>query len=153
MVLKTIRLTDPDAVNRQAQLILKNAARIYVLAAYGHIRVDTGMSRGTLVPLAHAINFNMPLSPKRTLPGKGVSQGSQQSAFSFKQNGNIHSFEWASNVFQYYLNEQFPLRSNSSSPWYSLMQGSEKAKTYLLNSKSSLARAVKQTWSTQVRSI
>lgn len=153
MQLKTIKLTDLDAVNREAQMILKNSAKIYVLNAYRYIKVDTGMSQGTLVPLARAVNINLSVSPKRTLPGKSVGRGEEQSAYSFTQNNNVHSFEWSTNVFQYYLNEQFPLRSNYGSPWNSLVQGSEKAKAYLLSSKFELARAVSQTWSTQVRSI
>lgn len=150
---KTLTLTNAEVLDQVAQNILREAAKVYVLNAYKYIKVDTGMSRGALVPLARALNIDIPITPKSKKTGKGISAGADKSFFDFYKIGTVNTFEWSTSVFQYYLNEKYPLRSNYGSPWNSLEQGSLKAKEYLLSTGTQMAKAVELSWSTKVRSI
>ena len=150
----TLRMLSTNAIDNALQEILRTAARVYVLEAYKHIRVDTGMSMGTLVPLAHAVGASMEtITPKRSTPEKNAGRGANQSYVNFYQTGNTHTFEWSTSVFQYYLNERFPLRSNNGSPWKSLKHGSLKVKQYLRSTRPEIARALKRSWTREERSL
>ena len=150
----TIRLKGPTAIDQAMLEILRTAARVYVLEAYKHIRVDTGMSMGTLVPLAHAVGASMAtITPKRSTPEKNMGRGANQQEHNIsKTSKNIYTFEWSTSVFQYYLNERFPIRSNKNTPWRSLKYGSLKVKQYLRHTKPEIARAIKRSWTREVRS-
>ena len=148
----TLKYDKGKAINNEIQKILRTAARVYVLEAYKSVPVDTGMARGTLVPLAHAVGANIPISPKRSLPNKNAGAGANRSFADFRQEGSKHIFEWSTNVFHYYLNERFPLRSNYNAPWKSLKAGSLKVKQYLRSTRPEIARALKRSWTREVRS-
>jgi len=142
---------DSNIISEKINSILREAVRVYVQEAYRHIRVDTGMSRGTLVPLARAVGGTIPISPKRTLPGKNISAGANQSIVKFTNVGNVHTFEWSTDVFQYYLNERFPLRSNRNTPWNSLEKGNQKVRDFLLSVGPDLMKTFRQSWTKSVR--
>jgi len=149
-----LRYKGSTAIEVAILKILRTAARVYVLEAYKHIPVDTGMSRGTLVPLAHAVGVNIPISPKRSTPAKNAGAGANKSFASIGPIGNNnYAFEWSTSVFQYYLNERFPLRSNYNAPWKSLKQGSLKVKQFLRSTKPEIARAIKRSWTREQRSL
>ncbi len=144
-----------NGMDTKIQEIMKEAARTYVLAAYRYINVDTGMSRATLLPLARYLDVanSIPVNPKRTLKGKSPAEGEARTTYSFGTSGSVYSFEWTANVKQYFLNDQFALRSNKGSPWRSLEIGNIKVRNYLLSRGPELLKAFRQSWTTQVRSI
>ena len=114
--------------------LIEEAVRTFVRTAYKHVRVDTGMSRASLRPLAQTLNFDIPIEDesRRVRAGKSISAGMEQQSHLLTWQGDAIIFEWSSSVLQYYLNEQYRLKSNRQSPWYSLVHGNIKAKRFLL---------------------
>lgn len=145
--LRTLQLRNLNSLPLVALDILKEAAAVYIMEAYRHVHVDTGMSRASLVPLARVVGVDVPISPKRSTAKKNIGKGLSQSYYRLSTTRTQATLEWSTSVFQYFLNEQYPIRSNKGSPWYSLVQGTIKAKSYLLRSYPQMARAVKQSWS------
>lgn len=104
--------------------LLQDAAREFVRKSFGHIPVDTGMARSTLVPLGRFLNVLVRVAPKRRVLGKSPELGQLQSGFEFKIVKSVFSFEFNSKVFHHFLNDQFNIKRVPSSPWNSILIGS-----------------------------
>jgi len=153
VTLKTIKIGPLTPIHDALHNILVNAAKVYVVSAYQHVRVDTGMSRGTLRPLGDLLGVHVPIYPERSLRGKSIDKGMAQSKQDdfFTLNGNIHTFEWSAHVKQYTLNELYGLPSNKYSPWKSMTYGSIKVLQMLKTTAPLVTNAIKMTATSYAR--
>ena len=135
--------------------ILTEAATAFVMNAFGHVPVQTGMARSSLQPLARALKTSIPLGNNKPTARKNPAKGEEQS----KQAGFIWSegtksyFEWWTKVFHYFLNEQWNISKVPSSPWFSREKGTAEAIRIIRDSRGAIADAIKASISYQTRRV
>lgn len=135
--------------------ILTDAARAFVLSAYGHVPVQTGMARSAFKPLGWFLNVNIPLGRSRPTPRKNPGLGIEQSKQSgfITSEGTTTTFEWWTNVFHFWLNEQWGISKVPSSPWFSRSKGTAEAIRIIRKSYGPIADAIKVSITSTTRRI
>jgi hypothetical protein len=117
---------------------VRQAARAWLRAVIPRVPVYTGMSRGSLQPLARFLRVAIPISPDQGAirhPKKTPEAGASQSFFDFPNNGYVYSFQWDTDVLHYKINEYnnmsgiLPLRHPT--PWHSIEAGNKAFNAYI----------------------
>jgi hypothetical protein len=116
--------------------LMHKAAREFVETAVKNIPVDTGMAVGAMIPLGRFVGATTQVAPKRpyrleTDYVRTHELGQVKSMFAFKSVNFIYEFVWRSWVFHHWLNEQFSIKTVSSSPWHSIPLGLASALSYI----------------------
>jgi len=142
-----------ENINLAAKVILQKAAEIYIKEAMNHIRIDTGMSMASLVPISRITKAVLSITSNRTLPYKNITAGINMSEASLTQNEHGATLKWSTTVPQYYYNELHGLPSNRGKPWDSLAKGTSKVQEYLRKNHPEMSKAIKTAWTTVERSI
>ena len=135
--------------------ILTEAATAFVMNAFGHVPVQTGMARSSFQPLARELGKNIPLGSHKPTARKNPSKGEEQSkkAGFIWSEGTKSIFEWWTEVYHYYLNEYRNIPRVPSSPWFSLSKGTSEAMRIIRKSRGPIAEAIRTSISYQTRRI
>ncbi len=143
-------------VDAAARKIFYEAAALFLRAAVPKIPVYTGMSRGSLVPLANFLkskgvktSISIPISPSKDrlakyliLKGQNEQAGKARSDFSFEDVGGRFKFVFNASVEHYKFNDRQASRlpGVTSAPWHSFDAGAEAANEYIAKNLKTIPR-------------
>lgn len=128
-------------LDEACQVQLRQAARAFLRAALTKIPLYTGMTQGSLVPMARLLGVS--LHPKITELAAGhghkdrTADGERmgKKAFKFKNTKHIHSFEFNIPDFYFRVNEferaPASFKLTNETPWHSFDEGLAAFNAYL----------------------
>lgn len=140
-------------LDKQAQVLVKQAARAFVRAAVPLIPVWSGHALGSLKfasgingNLGRALNIAIPISPKPNSWRKGKNQyaGGKFGRYNFTAQRHIYTFLFRSDVLHLFLNNFFARTGNVKeqivAPWGALEAGDRAFQDYVQANSSKLPK-------------
>ncbi len=85
--------------------------------------VETGEAAASLLPLAEYLGVSIGISPDpkaQNLIGQGIGEGQQFQLIDNNLGTWRYSFAWSTEVYHFFLNDLFPMRTVIQSPWQSI---------------------------------
>ena len=142
-----------EAARKATQLVWREGTVKYVKAAILRVAVDSGMSKGSFLRLGQLLGVSIPITPQAATPGNRIYRGRsgkerrpktpEEGAKLSTQYGSVQdivqidgnkiSFQFSSDVFQYFLQE-FGFGNPSTQippPWHSLEDGKAAMLAYI----------------------
>jgi len=102
--------------------LLEESAKAFLKATFDHIPVWSGMARASTLPMARYLNLSLQVSKRSDAPDR-INLGQSQGAFEFEYGPKVYRMTFISNVFHYYLMDNYSLPQNYGQPWNSLSYG------------------------------